>query len=56
VLELNVAGQTPILVTHSPNLAARCASRTVRLLNGRAATGRATADAAEEAQPLPWGQ
>jgi putative ABC transport system ATP-binding protein len=35
LLELNAAGQTLVLVTHSPDLAARYAKRTVRLVDGR---------------------
>ncbi len=33
--ELNAAGQTMVLVTHNPDLAARYASRTVQLVDGR---------------------
>jgi putative ABC transport system ATP-binding protein len=40
---LNSAGQTLVLVTHSPDLAARYANRTVQLLDGRIATDTATA-------------
>src|SRR6266568_2740126 len=43
LLDLNAAGQTLILVTHSPDLAARYAHRTVRLLDGRIAGDTATA-------------
>ena len=35
LLDLNASGQTLILVTHNPDLAARYASRTVRLVDGR---------------------
>ena len=35
LLELNAAGQTLILVTHSPGLAVRYAGRMVRLVDGR---------------------
>jgi putative ABC transport system ATP-binding protein len=45
LLNLNSAGQTLILVTHSPELAARYASRTIRLVDGRVASDTA-ADAA----------
>ena len=38
LLDLNAAGQTLVLVTHSPDLAARYAKRTVRLVDGRIAT------------------
>lgn len=36
--ELNAAGQTLVLVTHSPELAASYARRTIRLVDGRIAT------------------
>jgi putative ABC transport system ATP-binding protein len=38
LLDLNAAGQTLVLVTHSPDLAARYARRTVRLLDGHVAS------------------
>jgi putative ABC transport system ATP-binding protein len=38
LLDLNASGQTLILVTHNPDLAARYASRTVRLADGRIAS------------------
>jgi putative ABC transport system ATP-binding protein len=38
LLDLNRSGQTMILVTHNPDLAARYASRTVRLVDGRVAS------------------
>jgi putative ABC transport system ATP-binding protein len=38
LLDLNAAGQTLVLVTHSPELATRYARRTVRLLDGRIAS------------------
>jgi putative ABC transport system ATP-binding protein len=38
LLDLNAAGQTLVLVTHSPDLAARYARRPVRLLNGHVAS------------------
>jgi putative ABC transport system ATP-binding protein len=41
LLDLNAAGQTLILVTHSPDLAARYATRIVRLLDGRIASDSA---------------
>ena len=42
LLDLNAGGQTLMLVTHSPELAARYAQRTIQLLDGRIAsdTGR----------------
>jgi putative ABC transport system ATP-binding protein len=45
LLDLNAAGQTLVLVTHSPDLAHRYAQRTVRLVDGRIAsdTARGTA-------------
>jgi putative ABC transport system ATP-binding protein len=45
LLDFNAAGQTLILVTHSPGLARRYAKRTVRLLDGRIAAGTAEARA-----------
>ncbi|MGP7998987.1 MAG: ABC transporter ATP-binding protein [Streptosporangiaceae bacterium] len=48
--ELNAAGQTLILVTHSPDLAARYAGRVVRLVDGRI-TSDAAAGAAAGARP-----
>ena len=49
LLDLNAAGQTLILVTHSPDLAHRYAKRTVRLLDGHVAsdTGGGTPGAGE---------
>jgi putative ABC transport system ATP-binding protein len=38
LLDLNRAGQTLLLVTHNPDLAARYASRTVRLVDGSIAS------------------
>jgi putative ABC transport system ATP-binding protein len=38
LLELNRVGQTLLLVTHNPDLAARYASRTVQLVDGRVAS------------------
>ncbi len=35
LLDLNSSGQTLVLVTHNPEVAARCASRTIRLLDGQ---------------------
>jgi putative ABC transport system ATP-binding protein len=51
LLDLNAAGQTLVLVTHSPELAARYAKRTVRLVDGHvdsdsgATTGGTAGDA-----------
>jgi putative ABC transport system ATP-binding protein len=57
LLDLNAAGQTLVLVTHSPDLAARYAGRTVRLLDGCVAsdTGNvaATADGSPAARERP---
>jgi len=41
LLDLNAAGQTLVLVTHSPDLAARYAKRTVRLVDGHIASDTA---------------
>jgi putative ABC transport system ATP-binding protein len=46
LLDLNAAGQTLVLVTHSPDLAARYAKRTVRLLDGRIASDTGAGDTA----------
>jgi putative ABC transport system ATP-binding protein len=46
LLELNAAGQTLVLVTHSPDLAAKYAKRTIRLVDGRIAPGTASGAAA----------
>jgi putative ABC transport system ATP-binding protein len=47
LLDLSAAGQTLVLVTHSPDLAARYAKRTVRLLDGRIASDSAAGDSAD---------
>ncbi len=41
LLELNASGQALVLVTHNPELAARFASRTVELVDGRVASDTA---------------
>ena len=41
LLDLNTAGQTLVLVTHSPDMAARYASRVVELVDGRIASDTA---------------
>ena len=46
LLGLNAAGQTLVLVTHSPDLAARYATRAVRLLDGRIDSDTAAGGAA----------
>jgi putative ABC transport system ATP-binding protein len=38
LLDINRAGQTLLLVTHNPQLAARYASRTVQLVDGTIAS------------------
>jgi putative ABC transport system ATP-binding protein len=53
LLDLNASGQTLILVTHNPDLAARYATRIIRLVDGQTAsdTGRLSArDLVEEAR------
>ncbi len=44
LLDLNATGQTLVLVTHSPELAARYAKRTVRLVDGHIASDTGIAD------------
>ena len=51
LLELNAAGQTLVLVTHSPDLAVKYAKRTVRLVDGRIADDTATGTAAADGRP-----
>ena len=52
LLELNRGGQTLILVTHSPELAARYAGRVVRLVDGRITSDAVTSPpAAAGARP-----
>ncbi len=46
LLDLNRSGQTLVLVTHSPDLAARYAHRVIRLVDGRIAADTATDAAA----------
>jgi putative ABC transport system ATP-binding protein len=46
LLDLNAGGQTLVLVTHSPDLAARYAKRTVRLVDGEVASDSAVGDSA----------
>jgi putative ABC transport system ATP-binding protein len=52
LLELNQEGQTLVLVTHSPDLAARYAKRTVQLVDGRVVSDTAAAGERERAQEL----
>ena len=51
LLDLTAAGQTLLLVTHSPDLAARYAKRTVRLLDGRIASDTTSDATAAGGQP-----
>ncbi len=46
LLELNQHGQTLVLVTHSPELAARYVQRTVQLVDGRVVSDTAAGSAA----------
>jgi putative ABC transport system ATP-binding protein len=46
LLDLNRSGQTLVLVTHSPDLAARYAHRVIQLVDGRIAADTATGTAA----------
>jgi len=45
LMDLNASGQTLVMVTHNPDLAARYASRVVRLADGRITSDAATAGA-----------
>ena len=51
LLDLNSAGQTLVLVTHSPELAARYAARTIRLIDGRIADDSLTEASARSMPP-----
>jgi putative ABC transport system ATP-binding protein len=51
LLELNAAGQTLVLVTHNPDLAARYATRTVRLADGRVISDTARGAVAAGGRP-----
>ena len=53
LLGLNAAGQTLVLVTHSPDLAARYARRTVRLLNGHVASDTDAVGGATDSRERP---
>jgi putative ABC transport system ATP-binding protein len=50
LLELNRAGQTLVLVTHNPDLAAHYASRTVQIIDGQIVDGRIGRDAPAHVQ------
>jgi putative ABC transport system ATP-binding protein len=49
LVQLNAAGQTLVLVTHNPDLAARYARRTIQLADGRIVSDSAAAGRAEQA-------
>jgi putative ABC transport system ATP-binding protein len=49
LLDLNAAGQTLVMVTHNPDLAARYASRVVRLADGRIISDTASGAASDTA-------
>jgi putative ABC transport system ATP-binding protein len=51
LLDLNAGGQTLVLVTHSPDLAARYAKRTVRLVDGEVASDSAASDVPAGTRP-----
>jgi putative ABC transport system ATP-binding protein len=51
LLDLNAGGQTLVLVTHSPDLAARYAKRTVRLVDGEVASDSAASDVTAGSRP-----
>jgi putative ABC transport system ATP-binding protein len=50
LLELNLAGQTLVLVTHNPDLAAHYASRTVQIVDGQVVDDRIASHAADGQQ------
>jgi putative ABC transport system ATP-binding protein len=47
LLELNQSGQSLVMVTHNPDLAARYARRSVRIVDGRIADGRSAGEVAD---------
>ena len=52
LLDLNAAGQTLVMVTHSPDLATRYAKRTIQLVDGHVASDTAAEERpAAEARP-----
>jgi len=51
LLDLNSSGQTLVVVTHNPDLAARYARRTVQIVDGKLVAGQVAADAVAGAQP-----
>ncbi len=51
LLSLNAGGQTLVLVTHSPDVAARYAKRTVRLVDGEVASDSGASDVTAGATP-----
>jgi putative ABC transport system ATP-binding protein len=53
LVELNAAGQTLVLVTHNPDLAARYARRTVRLADGRIVGDSAAPGSADLGRAAP---
>jgi putative ABC transport system ATP-binding protein len=53
LLDLNASGQTLIVVTHSPDLAARYSRRVIRFADGRIASDTATGQAAPGSHGVP---
>jgi putative ABC transport system ATP-binding protein len=51
LVDLNSSGQTLVLVTHNPDLAARYASRTVRLADGRIISDSTADSTSADARP-----
>ena len=51
LLDLNSSGQTMVLVTHNPDLAARYAARTVQLVDGRIAADVTVGSPIAQARP-----
>ena len=55
LLDINAAGQTLVLVTHSPDLAARYTRRTLRLLDGHVASDTGAAGGTADSGERPCG-
>jgi putative ABC transport system ATP-binding protein len=56
LLDLNASGQTLVIVTHNPDLAAKYASRVVRLADGRIISDTASGTARGYPAAAPGGE